>query len=277
MNIYLTEHAPHTKSLDFLLYTGASIVEWWSDKTLADVRGQTCRAYAEWRCARGVSGQTARHDLTTLRAAIRYYHKEYGPLDAVPDLTLPRKSPPRERWLTRDEANRLLEAAKDTEHLYRFILIGLYSGTRSEAIRSLRWLPSLDAGYFDLERGILHRRGAGEEETSKRRPPAKVHSHLMAYLLEWRAKDLSNGIAHVCHWKADRITKLRRSWRTACNAAGLGNDVTPHVLRHTCVTWLLQAGVPTFEVAGFVGMSEETVRRVYGHHSSDFQEGAANA
>jgi|DEB0MinimDraft_3_1074331.scaffolds.fasta_scaffold00010_12 integrase len=277
ISIYLTEHAPHTKSCEWLLYTGEQIVIWWGDKTLADVRGQTCRAYAEWRCARGVSGQTARHDLTTLRAALMYYHREYGPLDAVPAVTLPRKSDPRSRWLTRSEAARLLWAARKQEHLKRFILIGLYSGTRSEAIRLLRWIPSLDAGWVDLDRGVLHRRGAGEQDTSKRRPPAKIHRRLRPFLARWQASDLSQGIAHVCHYKAGRITKLRRSWRTACNAAGLGADVTPHVLRHTCVTWLLQAGVPTWEVAGFVGMSEETVRRVYGHHSPDYQEGAANS
>jgi integrase len=226
---------------------------------------------------KGVSGQTARHDLTTLRAAIRYYHKEYGPLDAEPSVTLPDKSPARDRWLTRSEAAALLRAARGVPHLKRFILIGLYSGTRSEAIRSLRWMASIDAGWIDVDRGVLHRRGAGEKESSKRRPPAKVHRRLRAFLPHWRKQDLSAGIAYVCNYKADRITKLRRSWRTACNAAGLGKEVTPHVLRHTCVTWLLQAGVPTWEVAGFVGMSEETVRRVYGHHSSDFQEKAANS
>jgi integrase len=277
MNIYLTEHAPHTKSLDFLLYTGESILQWWGDKTLADVRGQTCRAYADWRTGRGVTGQTARHDLTTLRAAIRYYHKEYGPLDAVPDVTLPKKSPPRERWLTRSEAARLLWAARRQEHLKRFILIGLYSGTRSEAIRSLRWLPSLDAGYFDLDRTVLHRRGAGEEETTKRRPPAKIHRRLRPFLRRWQANDLGHGIAHVCHYNGLKVGKLRRSWRTACNAANLGDDVMPHTLRHTCTTWLLQAGVPVWEVAGFVGMSEETVQRVYGHHAPEFQEKAANS
>jgi len=73
------------------------------------------------------------------------------------------------------------------------------------------------------------------------------------------------------------VGKLRRSWRTACNAANLGDDVMPHTLRHTCTTWLLQAGVPVWEVAGFVGMSEETVQRVYGHHAPEFQEKAANS
>lgn len=275
MSVYLREHAVHTKSADWLLYTGENIVRWWGDKTLADIRGATCRGYVAWRVGQGVSRQTARHDLTTLRAALRYYHREYGPLDAVPDLTLPPKSPPRERWLTRSEAARLLWAARHQEHLKRFILIGLYSGTRSEAIRSLRWLPSLDAGWIDLERGVMHRRGAGEDETSKRRPPVKIHRRLLPFLRRWQGGDLASGVAHVCHYHGDRVGKLRRSWGTACRLAGI-DGATPHVLRHTCTTWLLLAGVPIWEVAGFVGMSEETVRRVYGHHSPSHQERAAN-
>lgn len=73
VNVYLTEHAPRTRSLDFLLHTAAPILEWWGAKTLADIRASSCRAFVDWRVVqgRGVSDQTARHDLKTLRAAIR--------------------------------------------------------------------------------------------------------------------------------------------------------------------------------------------------------------
>ena len=277
INVYLTEHAPHTRSLDFLLATASPIIDWWGKRHLSDIRASTCREYVAWRTAQGVSDQTARHDLKTLRAAIRYYHANHGPLNAVPVVTLPAKSEPRSRWLTRSEAARLLWAARRIEHLKRFILIGLYSGTRSEAILGLRWLPSMDSGWFDLDAGVLYRRGAGERETRKRRPPVKIHARLMPWLRRWQAADLANGICHVCHYKARPIEKLRRSWSSARHAAGLARDVTPHVLRHTRVTWSLQAGVPTWEVAGFVGMSEETVRQVYGHHSPEHQAQAAKS
>jgi integrase len=53
--------------------------------------------------------------------------------------------------------------------------------------------------------------------------------------------------------------------------------VTPHTLRHTTATWLMQSGVPMWEVAGFLGMSRETLERVYGHHHPDFLRAAAEA
>ena len=65
------------------------------------------------------------------------------------------------------------------------------------------------------------------------------------------------------------ILKERRGWDRARELAGLGDDVTPHTLKHTCITWLLQNRVPIWEVAGFVGTSEAVIRKVYGHHSPD--------
>jgi integrase len=68
------------------------------------------------------------------------------------------------------------------------------------------------------------------------------------------------------------ITRLTTSWRTACQAAGLVNDVTPHTLRHTCVTWRMLKGGKIWDVADYVGMSEDMVRKRYGHHSPYFQK-----
>jgi hypothetical protein len=39
---------------------------------------------------------------------------------------------------------------------------------------------------------------------------------------------------------------------------------------------MMQAGVPIWQAAGFLGMSVKTLETVYGHHSPDHQEQAAN-
>jgi hypothetical protein len=39
----------------------------------------------------------------------------------------------------------------------------------------------------------------------------------------------------------------------------------------------MQAGAPMWEAAGFLGMSEKTLRETYGHHHPDYLHGAANA
>ena len=54
-------------------------------------------------------------------------------------------------------------------------------------------------------------------------------------------------------------------------------NVTPHTLRHTAATWLMQHGAQMWEAAGYLGMSEKTLRETYGHHHPDFLKGASAA
>jgi len=64
---------------------------------------------------------------------------------------------------------------------------------------------------------------------------------------------------------------------TARRAAGLGEDVIPHALRHTAATWLMQRWCDMWEAAGYLGMTVETLEEVYGHHHPDHQKGIENA
>ena len=132
MTAYLPEHAPHTASSAWIGHSTKPILEWWGTKTLADVKGQACRDYVDWRTRqfvgnttkprndgtmpepRTVSSSTARHELTTLRAAIGHWHREHGPLPTLPAVTLPPPPAPRDRWLLRTEPARLVRATRQT-------------------------------------------------------------------------------------------------------------------------------------------------------------------
>lgn len=50
-------------------------------------------------------------------------------------------------------------------------------------------------------------------------------------------------------------------------------SVVPHTLRHTAITWLMQAGVPIEEVPGFAGVLTEALQRTDWHRSPEFQDG----
>ncbi|MBV9066736.1 MAG: site-specific integrase, partial [Methylobacteriaceae bacterium] len=242
---------------------------------------------------RAVKITTARRELETLSAAISYAHKQRKLLYPVA-LTYPSKAPARERWLTRREAAALLAGAlgvgaiaydvhtrepimwrrfQPAYHVARFILIALYTGTRHEAIVRMRWGVNSSGGWFDLERGVMYRRGQGEAETNKRRPPVPIPDNLLPHLRRWRRVTRIGPVEY-----ADRlILKERRGFDRARDLAGLGGDVTPHVLRHTCATWMLQNGVSTREVAGYLGTSEKVIEKTYGHHSPDHMPNARRA
>src|SRR5262249_52020349 len=156
-------------------HTASPILQWWSGKKLSDVNGSNCREYVVWRTSqtrktRGrtssrpkvqISDQTARHDLKTLRAAIRWFKAEHDPSLNVPSVTLPKKAPARPNyWLTRSGVAariRIARQSDQTRHVVRGLLIGVYTGTRPGAIFALKWLPSPTDGWIDLDAGILHR------------------------------------------------------------------------------------------------------------------------
>ena len=76
--------------------------------------------------------------------------------------------------------------------------------------------------------------------------------------------------------RGQRLGDIRKAWSHACEIAGL-DDVTPHTLRHTSITWALQRGARIWDVAGYFGASVETIERTYGHHSPYHQETAVEA
>jgi integrase len=320
--LYFKDLPADSPSRETIKYHVKALNAYWGDKSLADVKGSTCREYIAQRTKTGptsslqkkdgptswhsaeqslrrtsVKCSTARQELKTFQAAINHWHRE-SPLEAVPKVTLPKAESRRERWLTRNEVAALLKACRrlsregrkaakgatqftDYSHVARFILIGIYTGTRHDAILRLRWSASESGGHADLERNIIYRRGKAERDTSKRRPPARLQRHMVNHLERWRRKDLRDCLAvqgqHVIHVHGHPIAKMRRAWNTVRKAAGLGEDVTPHTLRHTATSWLLwgreakgarpaQKPLTIWETAEVIGADASTVERVYGHH-----------
>jgi integrase len=154
-------------------------------------------------------------------------------------------------------------------HLYRFVVLGLLTGSRSGVITSLQW------SWIDMDRRVMRRRAPGKaEDKRKRTPPMKLGKALTRLLRRWHARDEADKIKWVIHYKGQPVKRLKRVWALACKAAKL-KDASPHTLRHTRATWLMQAGVDPWEAAGHLGMSLEMLTRTYGKHSPDFQERAA--
>jgi hypothetical protein len=78
-------------------------------------------------------------------------------------------------------------------------------------------------------------------------------------------------------WQTKPVQSVKTAFESAVRIAGLTGKVTPHTLRHTAATWLMQSGVDKWEAAGFLGMSVEMLDRVYGHHHPRHLRNAAHA
>ena len=74
----------------------------------------------------------------------------------------------------------------------------------------------------------------------------------------------------------ERVLSVKKSFRNAVDAAGLV-DVTTHTLRHSGATWMAQQGVDMWQIAGYLGHTEQRTTGLYAHHSPDYLEDAKRA
>jgi integrase len=295
---YGSEKAPTLAHPELVGYHMIPLLKHFGKCTCWDIDGDRCRSYVQRRLAgelgRAVKSATARRELVTLGAALKFAYLERKLSQQIP-LTLPPPGEPRTRWLTRSQAAALIAGAlgitataydvkskkpvkwarlfQPSYHVARFILIGLYTGTRHEANLAMRWGVNSKGGWFDLVEGVMYRRGEGEVDTNKRRVPARITERLLPHLRRWQRITTMGPVEYA----GRQIAKERKGWDRARELAGLGEDVTPHVLKHTCITWMLQNGVPIRQVAGFVGTSEKVIETTYGHHSPDHMNLARTA
>ena len=285
---YGEKHAPTTRRPDLIGAAISKLLDFFGDRTVATVTNSTCSSYVHWRVSqtdarasqtgRPIMASTARRELVVLGAALRWCWKE-GKIDQPIPISLPPQAGPRERHLSRSEVAALLAGAlgwdhsgvrhraKINRHLARFILVALYTGTRHDAILRLQWMPNVDGGWIDLAAGVLYRRPTGAVDSIKRRPPV---SHTPSPFAASEALARADGA--VRHRICRTLNPLPGTASMAHGARpcwGLGPDVTPHILRHTCATMLLQLGVSVYDVAGVLGTAEDVIRRTYGHHAQD--------
>lgn len=205
---------------------------------------------------------TVARELVTLRAALRWA-VQAGWIATAPHIETPKAAPARDRWLTREEAAKLLAACK-APHLRLFAALALYTAARSQAILDLTW-PQVD-----LAAGIITY-GAGTG--NKRRSVVPIAAALAPYLADARR---AATVARVIEFGGDPVASIKTGFRAACRRAGL-LGVTPHILRHTAATWMAVAGVPMAQIARFLGNSESMVEKVYAKHSPDYLRAAAAA
>lgn len=317
--LYALEKAPKAADPKGVAARLGAILDWWSGRTLGDVRRSTCLAYVAHRVqqpiksfkdvsrARMVSPAGARRELEDLSAATSWWAAEH-PLSRKVTFTYPEKASesPRDA-LSRAQVAALLRAARGARmrdgrwqptsastrsnraHLTRFVLLGVYTGSRPGVLPKLRWSPSDESAWVDLDRGWIFRRGRRElDQPNKRRPMHRIPKRLLGHLRRWRrqdealnAKRAENGLAPVdtvLHHGGRSLTgRVRTGYEGIVADAGLPEGVTPHWQRHTCATWLMEANVPLSRSAQYLGMTVRTLEKHYGHHRPDHQSDIGRA
>lgn len=256
------------RGLMVMLDAVKSLLPFWGDKQASTINERTCKLYIQSRGTKTTA--SPRRELAYLKAALNYDWECGRLLQKIP-VWLPSPNKPRDRWLTRSEVARLLKAARKglaRDYLPLFILMALYTGARKTALLSMRWpqvnfpqrLIKLDSG------GIV---------TNKRHATIPIPNRLMTFLKYARKR--GTDLSPVIHAHQAPIKDIKKGFAAACKKAGLEN-VSPHTLRHTAASWMVQAGVPLFDVARYLGHTTTAmVERTYGHMAPGHLHKAAAA
>lgn len=174
--------------------------------------------------------------------------------------------PGRDRWLTREEAARLVSAAQELRrapHLADIIVLGLHTGLRPGEMLGLEW------ARVDLARSCLWLR-AGIDQKNRKADQIPLNGQARAALLSrarFRAAHCPAARWVFCTKSGRRMESIKISFGNACKRAGI-EDCHPHDLRRTCATWLVSAGVSIHDVSKLLRHSDIRVTdRVYAHLS----------
>lgn len=244
----------HYKSLEYAL---KPILDHFGAMHISLITRAAVREYVNKERKAELSPDTTRRRLSLLIAALNYVRKE-GWIASVPPIEMPPKAPPKQRWLTKQEAKRLIAAAH-CFHTKLFIIMALTTGARKGAIFDLTW------DRVDIESKRIDFNPPGKQITNKRRGIVPINKLLMGILKE--AREIAQ-TDYVVEFNGKPITDLKQ-WRNLLKRANL-KDITPHTLRHTAATWLVQGGVSMEEVGEMLGHKDPRTTSKYVKYHKDY-------
>lgn len=254
----------------------------WGATPLAGVAKMDVQAWVKRMQLAGVGA-------ATIDGAVTYLGTMLGdavearmiPANPVRGVTRPTVARKRERVLTVEEAQRLLDAAGPWRMLWA---TALYSG--------LRWaeLAGLQVSSFDARASTLTVVDVLERDGTLRPYPKSTAGHRVIRLPQWLTNDLAH---HVLGRREGHVflgmdpkrptplsyTRVRaRVWVPLLERVGLADpQPTIHDLRHTYATWLIEDGTPLPTVQYLMGHESITTTMRYNHVSAAATERAVAA
>lgn len=195
---------------------------------------------------------------------------EWGWIDKSPMVGVkkPKVDNERRRFLSDDEIQRVLTAAKESENrfLYTVVLLALSTGMRQSEIMSLRWRNVLVEDGADMGLLVMEKTKNGEARTS----PLAEDAFKAVMVLRDKAKQDNGDRVPANHllFPSDAVdnkpVEIRKAWETCRKRAEL-DDFRFHDLRHTAGSLLAMSGASTREIAEVLGHKTMAMAKRYSH------------
>lgn len=206
--------------------------------TLDEISGDTVWTIVQGELDRGCKPATVNRCLAWLRAVLRMARDEWQWIDTFPKIRLLGGEVERDRWLTKEEADRLIKACPP--HLAALVRFALATGCRASEITGLEW------DRVDLARGQ-----AWLNQTKNGTPRGVPLNRDAIAVLE---EQIGQHSQYCFTYQGRRIMHglTNHGWQHAIKRAGL-EDIRFHDLRHTWASWHRQAGTSTDELKDLGG------------------------
>lgn len=194
----------------------------------------------------------------------------WGELEANPaaDLEKPSVGNPRTRFFSIEEFEAIEEASPDW--LRPFLRMAVSTGMRLKEVATLQWRD------IDRTASVLY--VAQETKTGRRAIPM---SETALAVVNGQVRRLHSPYVFLDSEDADYVSEAARGWigratRKAMTDAGI-TDGSFHTLRHTAAAWMVQAGVPLYEVQHVLGHSTPVMTQRYAHFEPEHLRRAVDA
>ncbi len=208
----------------------------------------------------GVSAATINHYVGLITTILRKC-KKWGWLNEVPVTERLPLNNKRIRWLTVEEAEKLL--AQLPSHLSDMANFTLATGLRASNVRLLKW------SQIDFER--KHAFVEAKEVKNKKSLPVPLNKDALESILKQpRIND------YVFNYKGKPVSYCStKAFKKALRRYGIEN-FRWHDLRHTWASWHVQSGTSLQELQALGGWSDFSMVLRYAHLSSEHLQDAAD-
>lgn len=222
----------------------------------------------------GIPGPTVRGVVTTLKTILGATVPDLLASSPAAGLEVPRVDPKPIFWWTHTEVEKIL-AEVDDEQNRLMIELDMYTGLRLGELLGLKReyvRETLDGKLWIHVVGVQTRKGWREYPKSvMSRRAVPVPRHLTEKLRSHIKEQCPGGFvfptASGSAW--DDRNWARRVFEPALSILGLGRRGTPHDMRHTAASWLVQAGVDLYRVQALLGHESFKTTQRYAHLAPD--------
>jgi integrase/recombinase XerD len=241
-----------------------------SGKDLLSLRADDLATFMRSLSKQGLHPRSVARTLVAVRGFYRFLIQDgFLKLDPTANLEAPKAWQALPRFLAAEEVERLLSCpvtSTDQGLRDKAMLEVLYAtGLRVSEI------VGLNPGNLNLELGFLTIFGKGDKERAV--PLGKTALEWTRKYLLIRARLVAQGKAAVPLFVADNGKAITRQafWKivvTYGEKAGIGH-ITPHLLRHSFATHLLENGADLRSVQMMLGHSDISTTQIYTHITNE--------